>query len=76
MYYLNNVIGSAEIAKITNKNKLTIRRWADAGKLPKPLYTVGGVFVWDRTEVFKSLNALGCLTACNDDRYTVEGVQK
>lgn len=74
MHTSKNVIGSVEIAGIIKKNKLTVRRWADAGKLPKPLY-IGGVYLWNRSEVFKILNDLGYLTASNDESYNSE-VQK
>lgn len=75
MLVLKNVIGSTEIAKIINKNRMTPRRWADSGKLPEPLY-IGGVYLWDRVEVFKILNDLGYLTACNDENYNEQGAQK
>jgi len=75
MHTSKNLIGSVEIAGIIKKNKLTVRRWAESGKLPKPLY-IGGVYLWDRSEVFKILNELGYLTACNDENYNEQGAQK
>ena len=52
------IIGSVEIAGIIKKNKLTVHRWADTGKLPKPL-DIGGVYIWDRSEVTNILKSLG-----------------
>lgn len=70
-----NTISSPEISKIIKLNRNAIGRWVKKGKLPDPIYLVGKSFLWDRAEVFKILNELGYLTACNDESYNSE-VQK
>lgn len=63
-----NTIGSVELAEITKRNKLTVRRWSESGKLPQPKYVVGRTLLWDKLEAFEALRGLGYTVpdACND----------
>ena len=63
MHKLQNAITSPEIAQIIKRRIITVHRWAESGKLPKPKYVVGRVFLWERLEVFKALENLG-YTVC------------
>lgn len=71
----SNLIGSVEIAAIIKKSRITVYRWADTGKLPKPIYTSNSL-LWDRSEVFSRLEQMGYFDAANDDSYKEQGAQK
>lgn len=71
----SNLIGSVEIAAIIKKSRITVYRWADIGRLPKPIYTSNSL-LWDRAEVFSRLEQIGYLDAANDDSYKVQVAQK
>ena len=50
---------------IIKHRTITVMRWAESGKLPKPICRFGITYVWDKSEVFKALESLGYLTPCN-----------
>lgn len=66
-----NTIGSFELAQITKRHALTIRRWTESGKLPQPKYAVGRTLLWDKLEAFEALQGLGYTVpdACNDGEF-------
>ena len=70
MHKLQNTITSPEIAQIIKRRIITVHRWSESGKLPKPICRFGITFVWDKSEVFKALESLGYLTASNDALYS------
>ena len=70
MHELQNAIGSIEIAQIIKRRIITVHRWSESGKLPKPICRFGITYVWDKSEVFKALESLGYLTPCNDEHYS------
>ena len=70
MHKLQNAIGSIEIAQIIKRRIITVHRWAESGKLPRPICRFGITYVWDKSEVFKALESLGYLTPCNDEHYS------
>ncbi|WP_180074905.1 AlpA family transcriptional regulator [Acinetobacter sp. YH12116] len=70
MHQLQNTITAPQIAKIINRRTITVQRWAESGKLPKPICRFGITYVWDKSEVFKALESLGYLTASNDALYS------
>ena len=70
MHQLQNTITSPEIAQIIKRRTITVQRWAESGKLPKPICRFGITYVWDKSEVFKALESLGYLTASNDALYS------
>lgn len=65
MQELQNAITSPEIAQIIKRRIITVHRWSESGKLPKPICRFGITYVWDKSEVFKALESLGYLTPCN-----------
>lgn len=65
MHELQNAITSPEIAQIIKRRIITVHRWSESGKLPKPICRFGITYVWDKSEVFKALESLGYLTPCN-----------
>lgn len=62
----SNLIGSVEIAAIIKKSRITVYRWADIGKLPKPIYTSNSL-LWDRAEVFSRLEQMGYDVSTRDE---------
>ena len=70
MHQLQNTITAPQIAKIIKRRTITVQRWAESGKLPKPICRFGITYVWDKSEVFKALESLGYLTASNDALYS------
>ena len=70
MHKLQNAIGSIEIAQIIKRRIITVHRWSESGKLPRPTCRFGITYVWDKSEVFKALESLGYLTPCNDEHYS------
>lgn len=70
MHKLQNAITSPEIAQIIKRRIITVHRWSESGKLPKPICRFGITYVWDKSEVFKALESLGYLTPCNDEHYS------
>lgn len=70
MNELQNAITSPEIAQIIKRRIITVHRWSESGKLPKPICRFGITYVWDKSEVFKALESLGYLTPCNDEHYS------
>lgn len=70
MQHLQNTITAPQIAKIINRRTITVQRWTESGKLPKPICRFGITYVWDKSEVFKALESLGYLTASNDALYS------
>ena len=62
----SNFIGSVEIAAIIKKSRITVYRWVDIGKLPKPIYTSNSL-LWDRAEVFRALDELGYDVSTRDE---------
>ena len=70
MQELQNAITSPEIAQIIKRRIITVHRWSESGKLPKPICRFGITYVWDKSEVFKALESLGYLTPCNDEHYS------
>lgn len=70
MHQLQNTITAPQIAQIINRRTITVQRWAESGKLPKPICRFGITYVWDKSEVFKALESLGYLTASNDALYS------
>lgn len=70
MQQLQNTITAPQIAKIINRRTITVQRWTESGKLPKPICRFGITYVWDKSEVFKALESLGYLTASNDALYS------
>jgi hypothetical protein len=70
MHELQNAITSPEIAQIIKRRIITVHRWSESGKLPKPICRFGITYVWDKSEVFKALESLGYLTPCNDEHYS------
>lgn len=70
MQTIQNTITSPEIAQIIKRRTITVQRWAESGKLPKPICRFGITYVWDKSEVFKALESLGYLTASNDALYS------
>lgn len=69
MKLLQNTVTSSEIAQIIKCRTITVHRWVESGKLPKPISRFGLTYVWNKSEVFKSLESLGYLTASNDENY-------
>ena len=71
MNELQNAITSPEIAQIIKRRIITVHRWSESGKLPKPICRFGITFVWDRLEVFEALQGLGYTVpdACNDGEF-------
>ena len=70
MHQLKNTITAPQIAQIIKRRTITVQRWSESGKLPKPICRFGITYVWDKSEVFKALESLGCLTASNDALYS------
>ena len=70
MHQLKNTITAPQIAQIIKRRTITVQRWAESGKLPKPICRFGITYVWDKSEVFKALESLGYLTASNDALYS------
>lgn len=70
MHQLQNTITAPQIAQIINRRTITVQRWSESGKLPKPICRFGITYVWDKSEVFKALESLGYLTASNDALYS------
>lgn len=70
MHQLQNTITAPQIAQIIKRRTITVQRWTESGKLPKPICRFGITYVWDKTEVFKALESLGYLTASNDALYS------
>ena len=70
MHQLQNTITAPQIAQIIKRRTITVQRWAESGKLPKPICRFGITYVWDKSEVFKALERLGYLTASNDALYS------
>lgn len=62
----SNFIGSVEIAAIIKKSRITVYRWVDIGKLPKPIYTSNSL-LWDRAEVFSRLEQMGHDVSTRDE---------
>lgn len=62
----SNLIGSVEIAAIIKKSRITVYRWVDIGKLPKPIYTSNSL-LWDRAEVFSRLEQMGYDVSTRDE---------
>ncbi|WP_180062592.1 AlpA family transcriptional regulator [Acinetobacter sp. YH12120] len=62
----SNFIGSVEIAAIIKKSRITVYRWVDIGKLPKPIYTSNSL-LWDRAEVFSRLEQMGYDVSTRDE---------
>jgi|LSQX01.2.fsa_nt_gb predicted DNA-binding transcriptional regulator AlpA len=62
----SNLIGSVEIAAIIKKSRITVYRWAEIGKLPKPIYTSNSL-LWDRAEVFSRLEQMGYDVSTRDE---------
>lgn len=65
MHQLQNTITAPQIAQIIKHRTITVMRWTESGKLPKPICRFGITYVWDKSEVFKALESLGYLTPCN-----------
>ncbi len=61
-----NLIGSVEIAAIIKKSRITVYRWAEIGRLPKPIYTSNSL-LWDRAEVFSRLEQMGYDVSTRDE---------
>ena len=77
MHNFQNAITSTQIAQIIKRRTITVHRWSESGKLPKPICKLGLIYVWDKSEVFSRLEQMGYLTACNDENYgDKEGAQK
>lgn len=70
MHQLQNTITAPQIAQIIKHRTITVMRWSESGKLPKPICRFGITYVWDKSEVFKALESLGYLTASNDALYS------
>ena len=70
MKAIQNTITAPQIAQIIKRRTITVQRWAESGKLPKPICRFGITYVWDKSEVFKALESLGYLTASNDALYS------
>lgn len=70
MHQLKNTITAPQIAQIIKRRTITVQRWSESGKLPKPICRFGITYVWDKSEVFKALESLGYLTASNDALYS------
>lgn len=70
MQAIQNTITAPQIAQIIKRRTITVQRWAESGKLPKPICRFGITYVWDKSEVFKALESLGYLTASNDALYS------
>ncbi len=70
MHQLQNTITAPQIAQIIKRRTITVQRWSESGKLPKPICRFGITYVWDKSEVFKALESLGYLTASNDALYS------
>lgn len=66
-------IDAPEIANYLNKTLATIHRYRANGTLPKPIYKLNTVYLWDRTEIIQWMNDNGYLIPCNDEFYSVEG---
>jgi predicted DNA-binding transcriptional regulator AlpA len=62
----SNLIGSVEIAAIIKKSRITVYRWAEIGKIPKPIYTSNSL-LWDRAEVFSRLEQMGYDVSTRDE---------
>lgn len=62
----SNLIGSVEIAAIIKKSRITVYRWAEIGKIPKPIYTSNSL-LWDRNAVFSRLEQLGYDVSTRDE---------
>lgn len=62
----SNFIGSVEIAAIIKKSRITVYRWAEIGKIPKPIYTSNSL-LWDRAEVFSRLEQMGYDVSTRDE---------
>ena len=59
MHQLQNTITAPQIAQIIKRRTITVQRWSESGKLPKPICRFGITYVWDKSEVLKALKNLG-----------------
>lgn len=67
MHELQNAIGSIEIAQIIKRRIITVHRWSESGKLPKPICRFGITYVWDKSEVFSRLEQMGYDVSTHDE---------
>ena len=58
-WFEKNIISAKDITEIIGHRTITVMRWAESGKLPKPIFRFGITYVWDKSEALKALKNLG-----------------
>lgn len=67
MHNFQNAITSTQIAQIIKRRTITVHRWSESGKLPKPICKLGLIYVWDKSEVFSRLEQMGYDVSTHDE---------
>ena len=67
MQAIQNTITAPQIAQIIKRRTITVMRWSESGKLPKPICRFGITYVWDRAEVFSRLEQMGYDVSTRDE---------
>jgi excisionase family DNA binding protein len=61
-----NLIGAAEAAHILNRDRVTVLRWAKAGRLSCTRLHARGAYMFDRTEVEQLRERIDVAAALTD----------
>lgn len=66
-------ITAPEIAEAINKNRITVWRWVESGKIPKPSIIASRCHIWERSSLCEYLAKHGKLIFKDGEYFTKSG---